>query len=60
MAASKDDGPKVVAVHEGHEHGYVGQVTDETPNHEYTVAGVTGGTAHVDDAPKSTTRSSKS
>jgi hypothetical protein len=45
---------KVVAPVDGPEHGYIGYVPDETPNEDYTVAGVTGGTANVADKPKST------
>lgn len=36
---------------EGPEHGYWGFVPDRTPNTEYTVAGVVGGTANVADTP---------
>lgn len=50
---------KVVAPVDGPDHGYIGRVPDETPNEDYTVTGVTGGTANVDDKPKST-RTTKS
>ncbi|GGM75544.1 hypothetical protein GCM10012275_52800 [Longimycelium tulufanense] len=51
---------KVVAPREGHKHGYVGSVPDETPNETNTVAGQAGGTAKVTDTPKSTQSKSKS
>lgn len=53
------DGKKVVAPVDGPEHGYIGYVPDDTPNDDYTVTGVAGGTANVDDKPKSTSRSTK-
>lgn len=40
---------KFVPLEEAHEHGYWGAVPDQEPNHSYTVAGVTGGTAKSDD-----------
>lgn len=32
---------KVVPVTDGPDHGYIGQVQDDTPNEDYTVTGVT-------------------
>lgn len=61
MADAKNESDvKVVPVADGPEHGYVGYVPDETPNEDYTVAGVTGGTAKASDTPKSAQRSTKS
>ena len=40
---------KFVPPEEGHEHGYWGAVPDQEPNHSYTIAGVTGGTANAGD-----------
>lgn len=50
---------RVVPVHEGPEVGYVGRKPRETPNEAFTVAGVTGGTANVEDVPTSAQRSDK-
>lgn len=47
----REDKP-FIPVHEGPNHGYWGRVMDDTPDHAYTVAGVTGaGTANVSDKP---------
>lgn len=54
--SSGGDDKKVVAPVDGPEHGYIGYVPDETPNEDYTITGVAGGTANVDDKPKSTSR----
>lgn len=46
------DAENVVAIADGTEHGYIGFTPDETPNEDYTVAGVTrAGTAHTSDKP---------
>jgi hypothetical protein len=42
---------KFVTLDEAHEYGYWGAVPDQEPNHVYTVAGVTGGTAQGGDKP---------
>lgn len=42
---------KFVTIEESPDYGYWGAVPDEEPNHTYTVAGVTGGTAKGDDKP---------
>ncbi len=49
--AEMPEDAKFVTIDEAHEHGYWGQVPDQEPNHVYTVAGVTGGTAKGDDKP---------
>ena len=49
--AEMPEDAKVVSREEAHEHGYWGQVPDQEPNHVYTVAGVTGGTAQSGDKP---------
>lgn len=56
MATAKDepkDDPLVVAPEDGPDHGYIGQVAAGKNRDDYTVAGVTGGTANVADTPKS-------
>jgi hypothetical protein len=60
MATSDKPSETVVPPEDGHKHGYIGRVTDDTPNQQYTVEGQAGGTASVDDKPKSTQRSSTS
>jgi hypothetical protein len=54
----------VVPLAEGHEHGYWGNVPDDTPNEAYTLAGVTGQLDAEGDAekpaPKRRSSSSKS
>jgi hypothetical protein len=42
---------KFVKPSDGHDHGYWGFVPDETPNEDYTVAGVVGGTSNASDKP---------
>lgn len=39
--AEEKKSEKVVPVVDGPEHGYFGTVVDDTPNEDYTVAGVT-------------------
>lgn len=55
---SLPDDAKHVSVAEGTEHGYIGTVPDQTPDEEYTVTGVTDGTAKTTDTPKSADRRS--
>jgi len=55
MAESKSE-PKVVRPEEAGEHGFYGDARESDPNRQYTVAGVTGGTAKLTDTPKSVTR----
>ncbi len=47
--AELSEDAKHVPVHEGHEHGYHG--ISPGIDEDHTVAGVTGGTANVDDPP---------
>ncbi|MEU5853946.1 hypothetical protein ABZ799_01340 [Nocardiopsis dassonvillei] len=54
--AEKKNEAKVVTVAEGPEHGFYGDPREHDSNDQYTVAGVTGGTAKVTDTPKSVTR----
>ncbi|MGW4487861.1 hypothetical protein ACWEOE_28935 [Amycolatopsis sp. NPDC004368] len=49
--AETDD--KFVHPLDGPEHGYVGRLPHDEPADAHTVASVTGGTANVDDEPKS-------
>ena len=41
-----------VAPQDGQEHGYIGQAHPDKNRDNYTVAGVTGGTAKADDKPQ--------
>lgn len=41
-----------VAPQDGQEHGYIGQAHPDKNRDDYTVAGVTGGTAKADDKPQ--------
>jgi ribosomal protein L24 len=41
MAEQEKKSDQVVAVTDGPDHGYIGQVQDDTPNEDYTVTGVT-------------------
>jgi len=54
--AEKKTQSKVVKVDQGPEHGFFGDPREHDSNAQYTVAGVTGGTAKVSDTPKSVTR----
>lgn len=54
--AEKKSEPKFVPVADGPEHGFYGDPREHDPNEQYTVAGVTGGTAKTSDTPKSVTR----
>jgi hypothetical protein len=51
--AAEQQPPNYVAPADGPEHGYIGQVHPEKNNDDYTVAGVTGGTAKASDTPPS-------
>jgi len=61
MTSPKEDGQdskqRVVSVEEGPEVGYFGHRPRTEPNENFTVAGVTGGTANVNDTPKSVEQS---
>lgn len=54
--AEKNKAPKVVSPEQAVEYGFHGDPREDDPNAQYTVAGVTGGTAKVSDTPKSVTR----
>jgi hypothetical protein len=57
--AQKQNEPKFVAPSEGAEYGFYGDAREDDPREQYTVAGVTGGTANTADTPKSAKPASK-